>query len=81
MTTQRIGCQSLANRYQNVRPELLLEFVKALVQEVQNSDSIILALHRAKRKSGASEEETELLTEAVFTEMKKYNPYPEGFMP
>lgn len=73
--------KELVTRNQNVSPKLLLEFVKALVQEVQNSDVFLLALARAKRTSGASDAEVAILHEAVLNESKKNSIYPKGFMP
>ena len=64
-----------------VSPKLLLEFVKALVQNVNNGDTLLFAFDQAAKESGASEGEMETLKKAVLNESKKGFNYPEGFMP
>lgn len=81
MNTQLIGSESLTNQCQPVSPKLMLEFVKALVQETHNSDVFIIAIMRAQRASGASDEEVQILSDAVKAESEKNRVYPDGFMP
>ena len=51
-----------------VRPELVLAFMRALIRNTMNGDVIALCLMSARRQTGASDEEIQLLTEAIRNE-------------
>lgn len=51
-----------------VRPSLVIAFIRALIQNTTSGDLIALSLYRARDESGASEEEVQMLTEAIRAE-------------
>lgn len=65
---------------QPIRPEVLLEFVRALVRNTCGGDVISLSLMQAKRKASATEEEMAALVAAV-KQTRHDQPWPSGFMP
>ncbi len=62
----------------HVRGELLIEFVKALIRNTVNGDAIFLSLCAAQSITGATDEEVEILTQALRQEHRK-NHAPRGF--
>ena len=56
-----------------VRPELVIAFVRALIKNTMNGDVIALALMRARSESGASEEEVRALVQAIRNERPACN--------
>jgi hypothetical protein len=52
----------------NVRPEFLLAFVRALIRNTTNGDLIALSIIAAKSETGASDEEVQVLADAIRNE-------------
>jgi len=60
----------------SLRPEVLLEFVRALVQNTWSGDVLSLSLGAAQDRTGATEEEMRLLLAAVMTTRNRFK---DGF--
>lgn len=63
-----------------VRPELLLAFVKHLIKSSHGGDSLMLALYAAVDETKATEQEQKVMLMAIKGEWSK-NKWPAGFMP
>ena len=63
-----------------VRPEVLLEFVRLLVRETHSGDIIKLVLGWTQAHTKATDEEMAVLIAAIKQE-RKHSMWPPGFMP
>jgi len=53
-----------------VRVELLLAFMRRLIQESASGDRVMLAMHAARHDVDATREEVDIFMSAVFSEMR-----------
>ena len=70
---------ALAKPSPQVRPEVLLEFVRQLVQNTANSDVLWLVLRGTQKVTGATDEEIETLVAAIRQEHRESPRWPKGF--
>jgi hypothetical protein len=82
MTAARRRKAALAESRQlpQVRPEVLLEFVRALVRNTCGGDIIALSLMQVKSRVDATDEEMATLVAAI-KQTRGRGPWPPGFMP
>jgi hypothetical protein len=64
-----------------LRPEVLLEFVRALVANTHSGDVIHLALLQTKSRTKATKRELAVLVGAIMQERGPGGGFPPGFMP
>jgi hypothetical protein len=62
-----------------VRPDLLLAFVKHLCRITVSGDAIWLAVYAAQKDIGATREEVKALLRAAWSENVTNSQWPEGF--
>lgn len=62
-----------------VRPQLLVEFTRALVRMHPSEDVIILCLGEAQHRSGADDEEATLMLQALLHDVASQTSWPKGF--
>lgn len=63
-----------------LRPEVLLEFVRALVRYTCGGDVIALSLMQTKREANATDTEMAALVAAI-KQTRRTGQWPAGFMP
>jgi hypothetical protein len=64
-----------------IRPEVLLEFVRALVRNTCGGDVIALALYATRDAVNATDEEMAALVAAIKQTRARNRQWPPGFMP
>ena len=69
-----------SNQIPVLRPEILLEFIRALIKNNPNGDILYLSIMAAADKTNATEEEIELLKRAIREEINTTpSHWPKGF--
>lgn len=61
-----------------VRPQLVVEFLRALIRNNPSEDLMVLSLHHAAHVTGATKRECELMMQAIRGEQSQ-SVWPEGF--
>ena len=65
----------------NVRPGVMLAFVRALVRNTWSGDVLTLTLLQTKTDADATDEEIASLKAAILQERNSHPQSPKGFMP